>query len=810
MAVTNHHTAQLALATPQKKHELSSTDLTPLQKKQQAFNDRQVNHANSNKKTLSNEEDARAKIEKDEQGFLKIMLAGIKNPSPEGKSENQGNIAQTMATFRSTKAIMSMSETIRELKEVLSTNNLAKAMPMVGKTVWYDTSTQTFDGKTPVKYAYQLKYDDISKPNNAHVSTLLTVYNSNGVQVYKTKGKDDKDEMHSFTWDGKDFMGKPCEEGDYSLVVESNFIHTDENGKQIQTPIRSGSFLEGYVDSAELENGRVKLSIDNIKIDLDDIIGVKDVTEAKKQYNISEYSNFIGKNAEVKDDAIIIKNQGKGIVKFNCEYDKPGEALIQILDSRGKQLGTSLLNNIRKGLNEISFVASDALTLDGAEKFNEGNSIYKPLNNGRYTCKVLVQNKSSSEPNKFNEVSLSREVKITGLDFSGEPLAVAGDEKINVESITRLVEGRSHETSLRNGIEYLGKVASVSFSKMKIGKKDAHKIHYSTINEPANGDKIIGAYMNVYDSNDKLVAKVNADKLITFSGKYILDLDRTNLYDFIKDEDKKYFQEIFEIPDNITSGYQFKEYFNTDYKHGSFEKQVGKAVEILINCFIDIKDKVNNTQFSDYLKNIGIEADINNKKPFIDEIITKYQDQNTPEADGAAAFLKDLNDEMQKAKIEWKDNPLELYTNLDKGLIYTIKEKQLRNEFEMDFKKLAQSLNINYEDLSEEEQNTCKEMLVENRPVTSFMWNLKDDHGKKVLPGEYKTELMLEKIKRGSESSEPEDEPLGNNSRYVIAEYTTDKGQIEFLGYELNNQGQRISNRQMSFTLEEIDSLAAF
>jgi flagellar hook assembly protein FlgD len=654
-------------------------------------------------------------IQKTKTDFMKIITATLRYQNPE-KPADPGQIAQTMASIQQTEETVRMRSSMEKLELTLKDSKFSRALPMQGKIVRVDTGAKKFSGTGTVDFAYQLKFDDSRKPPASTISTIISVYNSKGVKVFQTKGNNSKG-SHSFKWDGRNERGELQKEDEYSIRVESFFAVEDQEGKIVKFPVEAGSFIEGRVESLDMKDGKVQLFVGGGYYDLEDVIKVVSEAEKKEVAKISDYAGYIGQVAEIEDDIINISDKGFAKLNYNCEIERPAKTSIHLFED-DRLVGVAVIDGVKKGVNKLSFKVSDAMTESEAEKFNSGSEEFNELGVGKYKYKIFQQNLLDTDPDKFSEVSRSKTITITGLDFSKEPLVVAGSEKFSISTIRKLSSPSSHEMMIESSLKYIGKTAKVDFASFEVKAGKTFEAQYVMVTAPEAGSHYGDAYMNVYDKDGKQVARVKTNTLFQAKDSQIFYKD--TLWDFLRDED------INEIFDN-------------------------RAMAAASKDFATVK---------------------------------KYYEEVVNPDRGRDVF-PELVDDIYK---EWQ-----------KGIVI------------IDEAKVAKYFGYEYDKLSESDKMLVRAAMQSNKPVTGFYWDLKDSDGKSVYPGTYKYEFQIEKYHTPRTGGTPvlEIEKIDDFASIKITEYRTENGQTKYFGYLLGEDGNPISDKLTSFSLDEIISISA-
>ncbi|NDB83739.1 MAG: hypothetical protein EB127_13590 [Alphaproteobacteria bacterium] len=492
--------------------------------------------------------------------FIKIIVATIKNQNPE-KPADPGQIAQTMAVMKQTEEIMKMGGHITSLKDRLVSDELGRISGMyIGKNIHIDTSKQTFDGQNNVTFNYQLNYDEATKPIGACVTSSISIHNSFGLEVLKLMGKRDKG-VHDFIWDGKDSKGKLLKKGEYTIKVNAHFENM-RDGKLVKTPIDSGSYVIGKVDSVEMHGGKPKVRVEDKLFDLSQIIKItpQDTLENQEMHKLFNYSNYIGKIAEIENDNLEISPNGLATIEFQCDLPRPGKALIRLYDSSDDYVGCAVIENLQQGINNLSFKPTNSISPEGFESFQLGVNGGAYLKPGKYNYKIFTQNLLDEDSSAYKALESSNKYKITGLDFATEPLAICGNRKINISNIRRLLDDDGGAT-YNDYANYLGKVANVNFDTLELGINKHSEKRFIKIPYISDEFSLGDVYMNIYDSNNKNIAKVKSNTVINTQATSLYN--KNTLFDYISSENLINVKANYQVPEECDTLDQMEEFFQS-------------------------------------------------------------------------------------------------------------------------------------------------------------------------------------------------------------------------------------------------------
>ncbi|MDX1923899.1 MAG: FlgD immunoglobulin-like domain containing protein [Rickettsiaceae bacterium] len=531
--------------------------------------------------TMTKEEKKLQEVKQNTIDFMRIIASTIKNQNPD-KPADSGQVAQTMGVLRQTEETMKMAINIDSLKEALANDQLGKAISSFGgKSVKVDTSKQEFDGKNPVNFQYQMNVNDASRPPESYVCSQIRIYNSMGHEVYKTEGKKEKG-LHSFKWDGRDSRGRVQGNGEYRIEIESYFERMHD-GQISKTPIESGSYISGRVDSVDIQGGRPKLQINGKFVDVDQIISVEAPPKEEKIPDISEYASYIGKHAVIDDKNVKINSGGHGSIKFDCKLQRPGKVLIRFFDKTEQQVGCITLGDVKQGSNTLKFRATNSISPEQYERFEDGVRGASYLPEGDYTYKIFIQDKLASNPEHYAEISTIRNALITGLDFANDPLIISGDESFHISEIRKLAN-ITEENSYNEYAAYIGKTATINFDKMEIRASQSSEKQYVKIPKISDEYLMGNVYMNVFDSTNKLIARVKSNTVISIDEDRLYT--RETLLEYVNPQAFNEAKVSFGVPDELDNLDSIQEFLSSQPEG---EAKFAKLTTILV-------DKVDVTQ----------------------------------------------------------------------------------------------------------------------------------------------------------------------------------------------------------------------
>lgn len=183
-----------------------------------------------------------AKNTLDKDGFLKLLVAQLKNQDPTGAGQDPNQMVQQLTSFSSLEQAQQTNTLLTGLQTQTAGLFQAQTAGLVGKNVKVDGS------------GFNLKAGAAAM--NVDLSTAaqvtVTVRDANGqVVAVLPQGRLNRGAT-SVTWDGKDASGTPLPDGAYKVEVTA----TGDDGKPV--PFRTSLTLK--VDAVTFSNGGIYLA----------------------------------------------------------------------------------------------------------------------------------------------------------------------------------------------------------------------------------------------------------------------------------------------------------------------------------------------------------------------------------------------------------------------------------------------------------------------------------------------------------------------------------------------------------------------
>src|SRR5690349_17460274 len=183
----------------------------------------------------------------DENAFLKLLVAQMKNQDPLKPMDNTDFVAQ-LAQFSNLEQVMGINSRLDTLAAQGRGLQNTQVSDLVGKTVTINGSSVSLDGSgSGATFGFQLG----STAND----TSITVTNSAGNVVRTIDGGSRPAGLNKMAWDGKNDAGVLQPAGAYTVTVAA------QNGVGGPIPVtQNGS---GVVKSISFDSGTPTLELDN-------------------------------------------------------------------------------------------------------------------------------------------------------------------------------------------------------------------------------------------------------------------------------------------------------------------------------------------------------------------------------------------------------------------------------------------------------------------------------------------------------------------------------------------------------------------
>ncbi len=205
--------------------------------------------------TNANIAQAQASLSGDQQMFLKLLTAQLRNQDPLSPLDANQFTAQLVQMNGVQQQILT-NQLLTQL--VSNQGGLGGAVGLIGKQVQAATAAATIqDGAANWTYSVDAASTDVT----------LQVIDSMGNVVWQGDGGDLEKGEHTFTWDGKDLLGNQrADNTTYGLRVTAK----DPSGETISTHV----YLKGQVLSVQNIDGTTVVDINGTKVPLNLVTSV--------------------------------------------------------------------------------------------------------------------------------------------------------------------------------------------------------------------------------------------------------------------------------------------------------------------------------------------------------------------------------------------------------------------------------------------------------------------------------------------------------------------------------------------------------
>lgn len=197
------------------------------------------------------------KQELDQDAFLKLLVAQLRNQDPLNPMSNQDFIAQT-AQFRSVEELSNIRQAIGRLAPGQGGNDLATGAALIGRTVKANGTPFQYPGSGTTAFSFVL-------PAPA-ASVQVQVQDAQGQTVRTLVVGSQGAGQGVIGFDGRDEAGRPLAPGTYTYRVQA----FDAAG----APLAGVTTLTGPVRGVSVDAGRVYLTLDGGRVPLNNVIEV--------------------------------------------------------------------------------------------------------------------------------------------------------------------------------------------------------------------------------------------------------------------------------------------------------------------------------------------------------------------------------------------------------------------------------------------------------------------------------------------------------------------------------------------------------
>ncbi len=197
---------------------------------------------------------SQTKLADDFDQFLKLLTTQLQYQDPLDPMDS-GEFTNQLVSFTEVEQSIATNKNLENLISQTQNAAMSNAVGYLGNEITIETDRAGLrDGKAKWEYGLQSNAEE----------TKLTVKDSSGKILYEGIGEN-KAGLHDFTWDAP----ADTPDGIYQLTIEAETA----NGAEVQTAVYS----KGTVESIEVLNGEVNLSVNGILTPTTNIQAVKPV-----------------------------------------------------------------------------------------------------------------------------------------------------------------------------------------------------------------------------------------------------------------------------------------------------------------------------------------------------------------------------------------------------------------------------------------------------------------------------------------------------------------------------------------------------
>jgi flagellar basal-body rod modification protein FlgD len=189
-----------------------------------------------------------------QEDFLTLLIEQLKNQDPLNPMESVEFTAQ-LAEFTSLEQLFTMNDSLSSIEETLYSQGQDDILQLIGKTVKASDNTILIEDDTVSSGSYILE---------TGADVTITIYDSNGSEIWSlNKGWQDAGE-YDVEWDGKDSIGEMVEEGTYTFEVTAK----DADGNDVT----ANTYITGEVTGVTYKYGDPYLMIGDRLVSTDHTI----------------------------------------------------------------------------------------------------------------------------------------------------------------------------------------------------------------------------------------------------------------------------------------------------------------------------------------------------------------------------------------------------------------------------------------------------------------------------------------------------------------------------------------------------------
>ena len=182
--------------------------------------------------------------EMDRDAFLKLLITQLENQDPTEPMKDEDFVAQ-LAQFTSVEKMTQIADGVDRLNQGANQNHMLDAVSFIGREVTAEGSTLSKDADGVSSMTYEL--------GSAVQKLSFNVFDPSGNIIRTVEFGPTQSGQHTFTWDGRDYLGRDMPVGQYAVGIAAE----KENGE----PIQVDSQVSGRVTGIRNHNGETLLTL---------------------------------------------------------------------------------------------------------------------------------------------------------------------------------------------------------------------------------------------------------------------------------------------------------------------------------------------------------------------------------------------------------------------------------------------------------------------------------------------------------------------------------------------------------------------
>jgi len=180
--------------------------------------------------------------------FLTLLTTQLKAQDPTSPLDTN-QFTQQLVQFAQVEQSISTNDKLSSLVSMQTSDQAISALPLVGKTVQFDSNSTVLPDGGSAKFSYSL-------PSTAS-QAVITITNAQGQVVWRGAGSTDAG-SHDFTWNGKNAAGVVQPPGTYTMDVSAQASD--------KSAITATVSAYGKVDGVQIQNNAALLAIGGMQI----------------------------------------------------------------------------------------------------------------------------------------------------------------------------------------------------------------------------------------------------------------------------------------------------------------------------------------------------------------------------------------------------------------------------------------------------------------------------------------------------------------------------------------------------------------